>query len=301
MTSLRRRLAACFAVLLLTLMTIVPVSAQQDIDISFTHEKIDAYGFPELPVTFNGTSFETPSEVTAGFHTVVLTPGDGFAVYADFMQVPDGLSHEEAVELALLAGAMDQTSPGWTYGGGSYAFANTTIKFVVNLQPGEWQVAASYMADEDAAEEFMELYPLTVTAADLATPTPVDGPTADVIMTLEDIAFGGLEGPVAAGPTLFEVRNTGEQPRQMVLFRTDRALGSDDFVAWFAAMESGTPPATPFAMTWVGYAALTSPGYSTWIELDLEPGTYTATSWVIDPETGMPALLLGMVQSFDVT
>ncbi|MDQ3657146.1 MAG: hypothetical protein M3457_18995 [Chloroflexota bacterium] len=65
-------------------------------------------------------------------------------------------------------------------------------------------------------------------------------------------------------------------------------------------MESATPQASPFTMTWVGYAALTSPGYSTWIELDLEPGTYTATSWVVDPETGAPALLLGMAQSFEV-
>lgn len=299
MLPLRRRLTACFALLMLLVLTIAPASAQ-DADILFSHDKIDGYGFPELAITFNGTTFETPSQVTAGYHTVVLTPGEGFAVYADFMQVPAGLSHEEAVDLALQAGAMDETSPGWTYGGGSYAFANTTIKFVVNLDAGEWQIAASFMAEAEGAEEIMELHPLTVIPAATATPQPVDGPTADVIMTLEDITFGGLEGPVAAGPTLFEVRNTGEQPRQMVLFRTDRALTSDDFAAWFAAMESGTPPAAPFAMTWVGYAALTSPGYSTWIELDLEPGTYTATSWVIDPETGMPALLLGMVQSFEV-
>jgi hypothetical protein len=300
MTLIRRSLAACFAMLLLTVLTLAPASAQQGIDASFTHEKIDAYGFPELEVTFNGTSFETPAEVTAGYHTVVLTPGEGFAVYADFMQVPDGLAHDEAVDLALQAGAMDVTSEGWTYGGGSYTFSNMPIKFVVNLTPGEWHIAASYMADEDGAEEFMELYPLTVAEPASGSPMPVDGPTADVIMTLEDVAFGGLNEPVAAGSTLFEVRNTGEQPRQMVLFRTDRALTSDDFGAWFAAMESGTPPAVPFAMTWVGYAALTSPGYSTWIELDLEPGTYTATSWVVDPETGMPALLLGMVQSFEV-
>ena len=116
-------------------------------------------------------------------------------------------------------------------------------------------------------------------------------PEPDVVMELNDIAFGGLDEPVAAGPTLFEVQNVGEQPRQMVLFRTDREVTSDDFAGWFASMESGTPPADPFTMTWVGYAALTSPGYSTWIELDLDPGTYTATSWVVDPETGMPALL----------
>jgi hypothetical protein len=189
---------------------------------------------------------------------------------------------------------------GWIYGGGSYTFANQTIKFVVNLEPGDWHIAASFMPDEEGAEEVMELYPLTVTAPAAGSPMPVDGPTAGVIMTLEDVAFGGLDEPVAAGSTLFEVRNTGEQPRQMVLFRTDRPVTPDDFAAWFAEGETGTPAAVPFTATWVGYAALTSPGYSTWIELDLEPGTYTATSWVIDPESGMPALLLGMVQSFEV-
>ena len=125
-------------------------------------------------------------------------------------------------------------------------------------------------------------------------------PEPDVVMTLEDVAFGGLDTNIAAGPTLFEVRNTGEQPRQMVLFRTASPLTSDDFAAWFGSMESANPVANPFTMTWVGYAAIASPVQATWIELDLEPGTYTATSWVIDHETQMPALLLGMVQSFDV-
>lgn len=300
MSLIRRTSAGALALLMLIILSIAPAAAQPEVDISFAHEQIDAYGFPELPITFNGTSFEVPTDVTAGYHTVVLTPGEGFAVYADFMQVPAGIPHDEAVDLALQAGAMDVTSPGWIYGGGSYAFANTTVKFVVHLEPGDWHIAASFMVDEDGAEEVMELYPLTVTAPAGGSPIPVDGPTADVIMTLEDVAFGGLDGPVAAGSTLFEVRNTGEQPRQMVLFRTDRPVTSDDFAAWFAEGETGTPAAVPFTATWVGYAALTSPGYSTWIELDLEPGIYTATSWVVDPESGMPALLLGMVQSFEV-
>lgn len=145
----------------------------------------------------------------------------------------------------------------------------------------------------------MELYLLTVTEFGVSSAQEMN-PGSDVVMELNDIEFGGLDQTIPAGPTLFEVANVGEQPRQMVLFRTDRALTSDDFEEWFGAMESGTPPADPFEMTWVGYAALTSPGYSTWIELDLVPGTYTATSWVVDPETGMPALLLGMVQSFEV-
>jgi hypothetical protein len=289
---------ALLALVMLFLASAIPASAQET-DISFSSEKIDSYGFPELHVTFNGSEFDVPSEVEAGYHVVVLTPSADTAVYVDFMQPPAGLSHDEAVEKALMAGAQDVVEEGWIFGGGSYAFEDTPTRFIVHLQPGEWQIAASWQLDEDGAEETMTLNPLTVTEYGASSAGEMD-PEPDVVMELNDIVFGGLDQAIPAGPTLFEVRNIGEQPRQMVLFRTDRELTSDDFADWFASMESGTPPAEPFQMTWVGYAALTSPGYSTWIELDLEPGIYTATSWVVDPETGMPALLLGMVQSFEV-
>lgn len=293
-----RWLQALLGTVTLASLIMAPASAQE-IDISFSSEKIDSYGFPELHVTFNGTDFQVPTEVEGGYHVVVLTPSDDTAVYVDFMQIPDGLTHEEAVEIALAAGAMDVVEPGWTFGGGSYAMNDTEVRFIVHLQPGEWQIAASWQLDEDGAEETMELYPLNVAEYGVSTAGEMD-PEPDVVMEMNDVEFGGLDTVIPAGPTLFEVRNVGEQPRQMVLFRTDRALTSDDFTDWFASMESATPTAPAFQMTWVGYAALTSPGYSTWIELDLDPGIYTATSWVVDPETGMPALLLGMVQSFEV-
>ncbi len=292
-------LHASIAVILLVMLGIAPASAQEDIDISFSSEKIDSYGFPELLVTFNGTEFEVPTEIEAGYHVVVLTPSADTAVYVDFMQPAEGLSEDDMVDKALAAAAMDVVEPGWTFGGGSYAMQNTPTRFIVRLDPGEWQIAASWQLDEDGAEETMTLNPLTVTESGVSTSGEMD-PEPDVIMELNDVEFGGLDASVSTGPTLFEVRNVGEQPRQMVLFRTDRALTSDDYAGWFASMGSGTPAPPPFEMTWVGYAALTSPGFSTWIELDLEPGTYTATSWVVDPETGAPALLLGMVQSFEV-
>jgi hypothetical protein len=191
---------ALLAAALLVLISVLP-GAAQEADIAFSNEKIDSYGFPELHVTFNGSGFDMPETVEAGYHVVVLEPGPGIAAYVDFMQVPEGIPHDEAVALALEAAAMDVPSKGWAYGGGSYAFMD----------------------------------------------------------------------------------------------RTDRAVTADDFAAWFASTESGTPVTDPFKMTWVGYIAITSPRHATWIELDLEPGTYTATSWVIDPETQMPALLLGRI------
>ena len=291
--------AVAFIAVILFSLIIASSSLAQDVDIAFSSEKIDTYGYPELHVTFNGSGFDVPDTVEGGYHVVVLDPGADSAAYVDFMQVPAGIPHDEAVDLALQAGAMDVPSEGWVYGGGSYAFQERVNRFIVYLTPGEWQIAASWQADQDNAEETMELYPLTVTEYGASSAGEMD-PDADVVMTLEDTAFGSLDERVGAGPTLFEVRNTGEQPRQMVLFRTDRALTSDDYAEWFNSMESATPAPPPFEATWVGYAAMTSPGHSTWIELDLEPGTYTATSWVIDPQTQMPALLLGMVQSFTV-
>ena len=300
MRSILKPLHALIGALLLAGFLLTPASAQvEGVDISFSSEIVDSYGYPELHVTFNGETFEVPTEVEAGYHVVVLTPTEDTAVYVDFMQPPAGLSHEEAVDIALQAAAMDVVEPGWVFGGGSYAFMNTTTRFIVYLEPGEWQIAASWQLDENGAEEIMELYPLHVGDFGASTAGEMD-PEPGVVMEMVDTAFEGIPASIPAGPTLFEVRNVGEQPRQMVLFRTDRALTSDDFADFFASMESATPAAPAFTMTWVGYAALTSPGYSTWIELDLEPGTYTATSWVIDPETGMPALLLGMVQSFTV-
>lgn len=71
-----------------------------------------------------------------------------------------------------------------------------------------------------------------------------------------------------------------------------------------AQLMSGAPPAEGSLWTrliWVGYAAIISPGHTVWIEYDLEPGSYVATSWVIDgPATGEPALAKGMVQPFTV-
>ena len=69
------------------------------------------------------------------------------------------------------------------------------------------------------------------------------------------------------------------------------------------AIMSGTPvPGGPTfdQLTWVGYAAILSPGQTIWEEFDFEPGNYLAVSYILDPEAGLPAFLLGMVQPFTV-
>lgn len=273
------------------------VAAQiKEVEPAFSASRIGSFGVPTLEATGGaaGFTFSTTQASAGKLHVALASTGD-VAVYLDFMQMPEGLDSETAIQQALLMARDDVPSAGWTYGGGSYAFSGGTTEFIVDLTPGTWQLAASYQPE--GGEEIMTLTPFTVVDG-TAVSTPEIVP--DVTLELQDVAFGLSIDPVAAGPQLWHVTNSGEQPRQMVLFRTPRAFTPDDFAQFFQEMEAGTPSAEFLAMTWVAYTAVASPGYGTMVELDLKPGIYTATSWVVDPETQLPALLLGMVQSFTV-
>lgn len=300
-----KRFLSLAGALLLGLIAIGPglrlASAQIDqIQPAFSNTEIGTYGLPTLEANGGMSGFTfSATEAVAGKLHVVLSAEEGSAVYLDFMQVPDGLDEATATEQALLMARDDVPSEGWIYGGGSFAVGGESVEFIVDLIPGAWTLAASYMPDTENAgdEEIMTLTPFTVHDA---TPVAAGDPQADVTLELQDVAFGLSSATVPTGPQIWHVTNTGEQPRQMVLFKTPRAFSSEDFANFFATAESGTPSAEFLEMIWVGYTAVASPGYGTWLELDLEPGIYTATSWVIDAETQMPALLLGMVESFTV-
>ncbi len=74
--------------------------------------------------------------------------------------------------------------------------------------------------------------------------------------------------------------------------------------AWFTSLMAGTPSADVVGsneISQVGYAAPLSPGQSMWHENDLEPGTDITMSFIADPETGMSAVLNGMVGYVTVT
>lgn len=266
-------------------------------DPAFSNTRIGTFGVPTLTAAGDASGFTfSTMEAAAGPLHVVLTGVPGVAVYLDFMQMPTGLDAETATQQALSMARDDVPAEGWIYGGGSFTFGETPVEFIVDLTPGTWQLAASYQPD--GGEEIMTLTPFTVRDA---TPAASPAIEADVTLELQDVAFGLSPESVSAGPHIWHVTNTGEQPRQMVLFRTPRPFTSADFMTFFDQMNAGTPPADFFSMVWVGYTAVASSGYGTYVELDLEPGIYTATSWVIDPDTQMPALLLGMVQSFEVS
>lgn len=272
---------------------------------AFSNELLPSVGYPEMHLRETGTGIEgAPTEVAAGRYVVNLETATESPSYVDFVQAPAGLSETEAAEQLVSAARDDLAQEGWVYGGGSYALPGSPVSFVVELSAGEWQIGATRESVPPAGGEFQEwgtLQPLTVTER-AETPVATEIETSASV-ELQDVAFGGLEGPLSAGPQLWQVTNSGEQPRQMVLFRTPRLIQADEWMQILSPMMGGTPVAGVPGfdeLVWVGYTAILSPGQTMWIEFDFEPGTYSATSWVIDADTGAPALFLGMVQGFEV-
>ena len=91
---------------------------------------------------------------------------------------------------------------------------------------------------------------------------------------------------VPAGPQIWEITNVGEQPRQVVFWRTNGPVTVEQFQQMMAGLMSGTPvPGAPTfdQFTGVAYAAILSPGKTVWLEPDLTPGTYMVVSYVFDP------------------
>jgi hypothetical protein len=271
------------------------IADAQDADPAFSSELLSSIKMPEFTVEAIESGFTVPSETLSGPTRVTLTALPGYSSYVAFMQPADGLSPELATEMALATAKDDIPHDGWIYAGGSYAIDGNSVTFAVNLEPGIWQVAASYKSGE--GDEIMTLYPLKVEGEG----PPIADPEVTAI-ELNDTEFIGPDSPLTSGPRLFQIMNVGSAPRQLVLSRSPRAITTDDYLAAF-----GLDPASPVAgdefmsqMVWVGYAAILSPGQVMWIELDLTPGNYTETSWVVDPKTEAPAALLGMVGNFEV-
>ncbi|MDF3018196.1 MAG: hypothetical protein K0R44_3421 [Thermomicrobiales bacterium] len=307
MRSLFQTIVRLVPVLAMLAVTPVLASAQAEIDPAFSDTLIRDLGYPEVTINVSPEGVSAPETLPAGRHLITLVAPEGLVGYVNIMQPPTGLSEKETTRLALDAAANDLVQPDWVYlGGTNTPNPGQNASFVIDLQPGEFQWAASTYS-EGGADEIMHLSPLTVTAAG-ATPvtdTALSPPAPGVVLEMtDDLEYLVTPDPVPKGPQIWEFTNTGmHSAHHVVMFRVPDGTTSKQIMTEFSAMMSGTPPAGEPVMArvaWVGYAALQSGGQTTWAEFDLEPATYAVICFIIDPATGRPHVLDGMVTVFDV-
>lgn len=300
------RLVLFFMLFGSSLVPLVSSAQVPAVDIRYDEDGLTALGYPVVEVRVGPGGIEAPSSLAPGVYQFRLIAEGEFSAYMDIVQPPAGLDQAEEEQQMLMAGRDDMPQPGWTFLGGTNTFAvGVPSSFLVELREGDYRIAASYYAFEQGSEEIMRLVPLTVAAA-AGTPSAAMGvPDADVTLQMtDDLQYIVAPETVPSGSQLWKFENTGsERSHHLVIFRVPDGTTRDDIVAGFRGMMTGTPPAGGSVMDEMigaGYAALQSPGTTTWTMFDYEPGTYAVICFIMDGKDGMPHMMDGMVTVFTV-
>lgn len=266
-----------------------PAPSAQPVDLA-------GLGLPELTVSMSADGYSVSSpEIPAGWVLVTFDNRAGdTANSADLMLVPPNESLDRLLESVA---APDAMPPSWIYrtafAGAPWAPAGATAEAVVRLEAGDWAVFSP--APLTPAR-------LTVTGGDAKPPAPVSlAPAVEV--TMQEFAFVGLDGVLAAGPHLWKVTNAGHQPHLMTFGPVPAGTTRAQFTESLTAMMDGSPPpeaSGPPGPPIAGGCSTLSAGASLYLALDLAPGSYGAVCFFPDPDSGAPHAMLGMTQIVEV-
>ena len=314
---MRRPIVLVVASLVLLSTGLVPVAAQDASPVP-SGSLLAGLGYPEFRVVVSDEGTEAPTEVAAGRYLVVLENGTEDEVDVTFVKTPAGET-VESLRATPPAEGEEELPPGWFYeteiAGGAIAPPGGVGMAVIDLTAGEWFIDVFRVSEEEGVEATPEAVAatpeaeategglLTVTG-DAASPAAVEEPAGAVTVEMQDFAFNMPE-QLPAGPQVWEVTNTGQEPHHIALVKGPDDLTMDDVMAILEAQATGgtPPPGVPDPETDfedVAETSVLSAGKSTWLEFDLAPGTYVALCFVPNRETGLPHAAMGMVQLFTV-
>lgn len=249
---------------------------------------------PELTVTQTDESYTVSPESTPAGWTVLTFENQlsGRDSSADIMLIPEGETLDSL--FAALSAGPAAPPPAWAYeatiAGAPWAPSGGSAQALILLTAGEW-VVFSPQPGMPAT--------LTVTKGHAAGDP---GVTATVEVTMQDMAFVGLEKPLVVGPQVWKVSNVGPQPHLMSFSPVPSGTTQAQFVEMLTASMSGTPvggPASEVPPTTGGTATLSN-GQAIYLALDIPAGTYGAVCFFPDRDTGAPHVMLGMAQVFTV-
>jgi hypothetical protein len=258
-------------------------------------------GLPQLDLTISDAIQGMPESIAAGRYVVTVTgqPGpDDFALGVIFMQLPEGLSLDDAL---AQAGQATDGPPAFfnesIFASGAAAVipaGQTSSVAIVDLAPG----AGQWIALDPTFTRMPA--PFTVTGE---MPADLPEPESAATLTAGEMYIELSEGTLAAGENLIKVVNEGEQPHFIEFLGVPEGTTNDNITGAIEAEMGATPSAEPVdinAAMPAGYLPEQSSGVTAWHALTLEAGTYAVMCWITDPETGAPHAMLGMHNVFVV-
>lgn len=241
---------------------------------------------PEIELVGTNDALIFPSAVSAGINAITVRNESDTIMHTFAMRIPDGLTDDDAI-----AALMAEDTPDWF---GHTLFAGNPDE----PEPGGGEltgyvfyVPGHYMAVNPFSDGIVTSF--EVTGDTWGRPAPI----ADFEIALIDMAFLGFDEPIPAGPHLWRITNSGTTWHDMTTLKAPDGSTVDDL---FAAFETTSEDQVfPDGYPTTGGVGATSPGVSTWVELDLEPGTHIAACF-LPGEDGLPHAFHGMITTFEV-
>jgi hypothetical protein len=259
-----------------------------------------ALGLQEIQVTAQAQSYSLSyaPPLVEGWALLTLVNETDLPAVVNIGQVPEGNSVGDlsSALFAAFQGAGGELPAWWadtTFAGGAVAGAGTTTQTAVYLTPGQWVAFSTNPASAQPVQTFavateqelVDVYGIVPEAspvADVAATPVVEGPPADGTVSIDDGVFTIAQAPVS-GPQIWAVSNNSAQPAELILVSVDYDIPPEEAVLWvttFAAGDLGNA-------TIQNGSGLLSPGSTSYVSLDLAPGTYVAFSTVPDAVGGL--------------
>ena len=249
-------------------------------------------GLPEVVVTVDDTGFTLPDSATAGRTLMTVRNSGTMDVHFFATRIPDAVTD---AEIASEMQSDSEEDPPW--------FDMTTLPFLGNpdwpAPGGEAQGVVELLAGRWIFIDPIGGRNVAILNVAAGTPTPAAEPVADVAITMQEMSFSGLDTPVAAGPRVWKITNTGALEHEIAIVPVPAGTTSKDVIGQIGDMLTGAAPPETFAP--VGGQGIASKGVTSWQAWDLPAGTYAAVCMSPMPGADFtPHALEGMVQIFSV-
>jgi hypothetical protein len=245
----------------------------------------------ELKIVATDHHFDMPAQIERGYVHVVMENAGKEPHHAQLLRLNDGVTMAQFQE-ALAQGVPAVLQIAALTGGPSVIDPGLSQGVTLDLPPGQY-VLLCIIPSADGVPHLAKgmVSPLTVTAP--ASAAVAGAPEADGTVRLLDFSFA-LPQQIEAGKQVWEIKNDGKQPHELVLIKLAEGKTMND-VAAYTADPAGAPP---FAD--VGGMQGIMPGHTAWLDLDLTPGSYVALCHIPDMASGEEHMHMGMIMPFQV-
>lgn len=251
--------------------------------------------YPEVAITVTDSDIQVSSDqIPAGYIRLTVTNTGTEETGVGLAALPEGQSMEQLAQATPEPGNFIPP----------FFYSTTLAGGPSSVQPGE---SASQVVHVDAGQWIAyaegNQQPVPVTVAETAD-SVTEAPVADGTITEMDFAFGGVD-QIAAGQQVLAVTNEGQQPHMFDFFQVPDGTTMEQVQAALSAPDNATPVAgglqeSDITLVPGGQVILQSTGTTVWADVDVQPGTYVLVCFVVDPATGMPHAMEGMVSLFQV-